>query len=204
MPASSASGTPPHGIPPDRAAIPKVDRTVKSDPHSGSGVPVTSRVPLRVPLRWALPLLSLLPALRLEACVRSPVLPPRKSMPMSIPAFPAMLMPPWAMPVGRGHPCKGDKREKLTMRFTAYAEGHRERLGTARAVVLAHTAYASSFGSKLPGSFGCGMLKPTGYHGDAKNEFEVRDITYMSARRMEAQPRHLRPSRGLLLELGHR
>ena len=73
-----------------------------------------------------------------------------------------------------------DGRDKLTMRFTAFGEGHRERLGTARAAVLAHTAYASSFGAKEPGRFGCGKMKPTGYHGDAKNEFEVRDVTHVS------------------------
>ncbi len=65
-----------------------------------------------------------------------------------------------------------DMSETLSMQFTATGRHGRVYYGHERAAALAFTAYtAALLGSDPVLRFGCGFLKPNGFHGDARNEF---------------------------------
>ena len=72
-----------------------------------------------------------------------------------------------------------DGREKSQIQFTAYGLHHNRKWGQERAAAVAHTAYAASRMEDSLGRFGCGVPKPNGCHGDARNEFRVHSFGYV-------------------------
>ena len=57
------------------------------------------------------------------------------------------------------------------------------KYGREKAAALAFAAFSSAlFESDETVRFGCGVLKPNGFHGDARNEFYAYDLEQFSKR----------------------
>ena len=72
-----------------------------------------------------------------------------------------------------------DGREKKTLTFSAFGVHHVLNLGTAKAAALAHTAYLHANHHADRGSYGCGIVKPNGQHGNATGEFRVFTVGHI-------------------------